>query len=137
MALTITTRDAAAAVVAHLDGLANVAAFLSVGASPPQPRSVVVHPIPGRPEGSLGDPDDRQRMEFQTTCIGATPVQALWTHDQAATRLSRAVLTWTGFATLPIWPVPGSQQPVRRDDDLAVPLFYVTCSWVALIQPAT
>lgn len=133
----IATRDAAAAVVAHLDGITGVTAHLSVGTTPPSPRSVVVHPIPGRPDGSLGNPDDRVQVEFQTTSIGATPEQALWTHDLVAARLTRGTVTWTGHVTDPIWPVPGSQQPVRRDDDLATPLFYVTCSWVARIQPTT
>lgn len=136
MAVTIGTREAVAAVVTWLDAIDGVAAHLSVGASPPAPRTVVVHPLPGRPEGSLGNPDDRVAVEFQTTSIGATGEQALWTHDKVAARLTRAVVTWTGYKTLPIWPVYGSQQPVRRDDDLAVPLFYVTCSWVASIQPA-
>lgn len=134
--VTIATRDVADAVVAWLDGIDNVTAHLSVGTTPPSPRSVVVHPLPGRPDGSLGNPDDRAVVEFQTTSIGATPHQALWTHDRVDARLKRAVVTWPGYQTQPIWPVYGSQQPVRRDDDLATALYYVTCSWIAHVQPA-
>lgn len=135
----IPTRTAAAAVVAHLAGeLTPVTVRLSVGTSPPATPSVIVHPVAGTPVGPLGDPDAQLRVAFQTTCVGATAEQALWCHDQAAAALLRATIT-TGdgdAASLPIWPIPGSQQPVMRDDDLATPLYYVTCGWMAHLQPA-
>lgn len=134
--MAVTARVLATTIVAHLDGLSTIDAFLSEGPTPPRGRVVVVHPDPGRHRGPLGDPDRDLRMEFQTTAIGATPEQALWVHDQVAAELWRTSLTVDGTAaTLPIWAVDGSEQPVRRDDDLAEPLFYLTCAWIAHAQP--
>lgn len=131
-----TARAVAAAIVAHLDGTSNIDAWLSQGPTPPTGRTVVVHPDGGSHDGPLGNPDRDLRVEFQTTSIGDTAEQALWTHDQVAARLWRTVLTVDAqTSTHPIYAVLGSEQPVRRDDQLARPVFYVTCSWVAHARP--
>ena len=132
----ISTRAVVAAVVTRIDGTTNVTTYLSQGPTPPVARTCIVHPLPGDPDGVLGDPDRNVTVRFQTTSIGSTAEQAMWTHDTIVARLNREILTGTGFATYPVRIIPGSQQPVRRDDDLATPLFYVTCSWVAITQPA-
>ena len=131
----IGSRVVVAAVVTRLTGTANVTTYLSQGPTPPVARACIVHPLPGDPDGVLGDPDRNVTVRFQTTCIGSTSEQAMWTHDAVVAQLNRQTLTGTGFVTYPVRIVPGSQQPVRRDDDLATPLFYVTCSWVAIAQP--
>lgn len=131
----LSSRLVAAAVVTLLDGDTNLTAYLSQGPTPPVGRSVVVHPLAGEPDGVLGDPGKDLLLRFQTTAIGATAEQALWTHDAVAARLWRATVTGTGWTTLPIRDIPGSQQPVWRDDTLATPLFTVTCTWLAAAQP--
>lgn len=136
--MAISARLVANQITTHLDGITNVAAYLSQGPTPPVGRTVIVHPDAGQHDGPLGAPDRDLRMEFQTTCIGTTPEQALWTHDQVADRLWRTTLTVDGSTnTLPIYAINGSEQPVRRDDALATPLFYVTCSWLAHARPST
>lgn len=132
----LSSRLIVAAVVTRLQGATTVTTYLSVGPTPPAGKTCVVHPYPGDPDGVLGDPDRNATVEIQTTCIGTTAEQALWTHDTIVGRLNRVVLTGTGFATYPVRMVPGSQQPVRRDDALATPLYLVTASWVATAQPA-
>jgi len=132
----LSTRSIVAAVVTRLTGTTNVTTYLSQGPTPPVGRTCIVHPLPGDPDGVLGDPDRNVTVRFQTTSIGSTSEQAIWTHDAIVARLNREKLTGTGFVTYPVRIIPGSQQPVRRDDDLATDLFYVTCSWVAIAQPA-
>jgi hypothetical protein len=124
------------AVMARLEGATTFASYLSTGPTPPVGRVCIVHPSPGDPDGVLGDPDRNSRLEFQTTCIGTTGEQALWTHDQVVARLNRQVLSGTGFVTYPTRIVSGSPQPVRRDDTLANPLYLVTCTWLVVAQPA-
>lgn len=134
--MAISARAVATAITSHLDGTSGVTAYLSEGPTPPTGRTVVIHPDGGRHEGPLGDPDRDLRVEFQTTSIGTSPEQALWTHDQVSARLWRTELILEGTeTTLPIHGVDGSEQPVRRDDDLAEPIYYVTQSWVAIAQP--
>jgi len=132
----LSTRSIVAAVVTRLGGTTNVTTYLSQGPTPPVARACIVHPLPGDPDGVLGDPDRNVTVRFQTTCIGSTSEQAIWTHDAIVARLNREKLTGTGFVTYPVRIIPGSQQPVRVDHDLATDLFYVTCSWVAIAQPA-
>ena len=132
----LSTRSIVAAVVTRLTGTTNVTTYLSQGPTPPVGRTCIVHPLPGDPDGVLGDPDRNVTVRFQTTSIGSTAEQAMWTHDTIVARLNREKLTGTGFVTYPVRIISGSQQPVRRDDDLATALFYVTCSWVAVAQPA-
>lgn len=124
------------AVLARLAGLTTVDSRLAVGSRPPAPRSCVLYPRPGAPDGVLGDPDRNVRVQFQTTCIGETAEQAMWTHDKVVGRLNRQILTGTGFVTYPLRMVAGTQQPVRRDDTLADPWYLVTCSWQVTAQPA-
>lgn len=130
----ISTRLVVAAVVTRLEGTSNVTAYLSQGPTPPAGKTVIVHPTPGAPDGVLGDPDRNVEVEFQTTCVGGTAEQAMWTHDQVVARLNRVTLTGTGFSTLPVRIVAG--QPVRRDDTLTTAYYLVTCRWLAIAQPA-
>lgn len=123
------------AVVARLQTTPGMVAYLSAGPQPPAGKTVVVHPVPGTPDGVLGDPDRNAMVEFQTTCIGATVEQVLWSHDQVVAHLSRQKLTGTGFITYPVRMLDGGAQPVRRDDTLATPMYLVTCSWLAVAQP--
>lgn len=132
----LSTRSVAAAVVALLDADTYLSGYLSQGPTPPAGRTVIVHPLAGEPDGPLGDPGRNLLLRFQTTCIGTTAEQALWTHDTAAGVLWRATVTGSGWATLPIQDIPGTQQPVWRDDTLADALFTVTCTWLATVQPA-
>jgi hypothetical protein len=131
----IGTRPVVDAVLSRLSGLTTVTTYLGQGPRPPAARTCVLYPRPGAPDGVLGDPDRNSRLEFQTTCIGQTAEQALWTHDTVVARLNRQVLTGTGFSTYPLRMVAGTQQPVRRDDTLADPWYLVTCSWQATAQP--
>ena len=132
----IDTRLVIAAVVSRLQGASTITTYLSQGPTPPAAATCIVHPSPGSPDGVLGDPDRNVEVEFQTTCIGTTGEQALWTHDQAVARLNRQVLTGSGFATYPVRIITGTQQPVRRDDTLTTPYYLVTCRWLAIAQPA-
>lgn len=136
MMALLSSRLVVAAVKARLDGTTGVACYLSAGPTPPVGKTCVVYPAPGSPDGVLGDPDRNLEIEFQTTCVGLSAEQALWTHDQVVARVNRQSLTGTGFATYPIRMIDGTQQPVRRDDTLGPPWFYITCSWVATAQPA-
>ena len=136
--MAISARLVAVQITSHLDGITNVAAYLSQGPTPPVGRTVIVHPDAGQHDGPLGNPDRDLRLEFQTTSIGVTAEQSLWVHDQVAAQLWRQTITIDGStATLPVHAIPGSEQPVRRDDALASPLFYVTCSWIAHARPTT
>jgi len=132
----LSSRTIVAAIVARLQGASNVTTYLSVGPTPPAGKTCIVHPYPGNPDGVLGDPDRNAAVEFQTTCIGTTAEQALWTHDTIVARINRQSLSGTGFATYPVRMIDGSQQPVRRDDTLATPLYVVTANWLATAQPA-
>lgn len=124
-------RTLATALVAHLDGTSGIDAYLSQGPRPPAGKTVVLHPGDAIENGPLGDPDRDLRLTFQTTSIGTTPEQALWTHDQIVARLLRAeVLVGGGAVTLPLWRAD-DQAPVLVDDDLAEPLWFVPCRWVA------
>lgn len=131
----IMARVVALAVQQWVDGTSGIESFLSQGPTPPQGRTVVIHPDPGGREGPLGDPDRDLRLQFQTTSIGETPEQALWTHDQVAEKLEQTEIRVEGMHTLPVYSVEGSQQPIIRDEFLADPIFYVTQSWVILTQP--
>ena len=132
----LSSRLIVAAIVARLQGATTFTTYLSVGPTPPAGKVCIVHPYPSDPDGVLGDPDRNASVEFQTTSIGTTAEQALWTHDQVVARINREILTGTGFATYPLRIIDGSQQPVRRDDTLASPLYVVTCNWLAVAQPA-
>ena len=132
----ISSRLVVAAVVTRLGTGSGFTAYLSVGPTPPADRTCVVHPYPADPDGVLGDPDRNAAVEFQTTSIASTSELALWTHDQVVSHLNRQVLSGSGFTTYPVRMVPGSQQPVRRDDELADPLYVVTCNWTTTAQPA-
>ena len=90
---------------------------------------VVVWPDAGTvTAGSVGDHLSDLFVDFQTTSVGATAEQALWVHDKAARVLWGARPEVPGRYTLPIF-APESPQPVRRDDDLAVPLMFVAARW--------
>lgn len=132
----IDTRLVVAAIVTHLQGETAITTYLSQGPTPPAAKTCVVHPSPGFPDGVLGDPDRNVEVEFQTTCIGTTAEQALWTHGKAVARLNRVSVTGTGFATYPLRIITGTQQPVRRDDTLTTAYYLVTCRWLAIAQPA-
>ncbi len=130
------SRVIVAAVVTRIGGASNITVYNAQGPTPPVGRACIVYAAPGDPDGVLGDPDRNVTVEFQTTCVGTTAEQALWTHDTVVARLNRESLTGTGWATYPVRMISGTQQPVRRDDSLATPYFTVTCSWVATAQPA-
>ena len=131
----ITTRSVIDAVMERIAG-GPMTVFLSNGGTPPVCPSVVVHPLAARYTGTVGDHTRDAEVEFQTTCIGSTSEQAVWAHDKIATRLWRTALSVApGVVTLPLWAIPGTQQPVRRDDALATPVYYLTCSWMAHAIP--
>ena len=130
----IMSRVVCLALTNFVDGISGIEAFLSQGPTPPRGRTVVIHPDPGQREGPLGNPDRDLRVEFQTTSIGETPEQALWTHDQVSGALTRAEIALEDATALPVYPVEGSEQPVTRDEFLAEPTFLVTQSWVILAQ---
>lgn len=133
----IKTREVVDAIMTYLDA-GSTTNYLSKG--PRDPRSVakycVVHPSPGKYSGTVGDHTQDCEVQFQTTSVGTTTEQAFWVHDTVSQRLWRAVLApASGVTTLPIWAIPGSQQPVLRDDDIEPPMFYVTCRWVCQAIP--
>lgn len=133
--MALTARVIATAVVAHLDGISGIDAYLTEGPKPPRGGVVIVHPDGGRRSGSLGDPVSDLSVEFQTTAIGQSAEQALWVHDQIAARLWGSSLSVGDGTTHPLHAIAGTEQPVRRDDQIAEPIFLVTCSWVAHAQP--
>lgn len=122
------------AVLAKLN-TGTVTAYLSQGPSPAAPPTVVLHPLTGQYVGPLGNPDRDLVAEFQLTCIGETSEQAILVHDLTSSLILRTAVTGSGFVTHPMWQIPGTQQPVLRDDDLAEPLFYVTSQWIAHAIP--
>ena len=132
----LSSRIVVAAVVTRIGGASNITVYDGQGPTPPVGRACIVYASPGDPDGVLGDPDRNVSVEFQTTCVGTTVEQALFTHDTVVARLNRESLSGTGFTTYPVRMVPGSQQPVRRDDTLATAYFYITCSWVVVAQPS-
>lgn len=124
------TYTLASGLTGFLDEISGVSAYLSEGPRPPAGKTVVVHPSDALETGPLGSPDRDLKMVFQTTSIGTSPEQALWTHDQVVTKLLRAEVSVSGSTTLPIWRAD-NQAPVLVDDDLAEPLYFVPCRWVA------
>ena len=137
----IKTREVVDALMTYLDA-GTTTNYLSQGPKQPSGAYCVVHPSGGKyqdvNQGSLGDHTADNVVSFQATSVGETTEQAIWVHDTISARLwSTALTVAAGVVTLPIWAVPGSQQPILRDDDIEPPLYYVTCRWVAHAIPTT
>lgn len=94
-----------------------------VGAGPPY---VSLHPDPGSPtSSSLAGEHDQADVVVAVVCVGASAEQALWVGDTVATSLLGTEITVTGRAG---WrpELDAAGPPVRRDDDVTPPLFYLS-----------
>lgn len=119
----------AAAALPHVDAvlsaLSGAGLTASLGGAPPgqAPPYIAVYPDGGRSlPGDLADPLSLYQGTVQLTCVGQTAEQALSVSDRARAALS-VPLTVQGRSG---WrPEELGGLPVRRDDDVTPPLYYV------------
>lgn len=99
--------------------------YLGGGNRDASPPYVVLYPGPGRPvSSSLAAGLDQGEWPIQPTCVGATAEQALWVGDAVHRALTAGPLDVEGRTG---WRVePDGGPPLRRDDDLTPPLWYLT-----------
>jgi hypothetical protein len=116
------------AVLATLNGVANVRAYLGEAPSNPTYPLVVVFPAPGRTQGVLSDRLRDLVVDFQTTTVGTTAEQAIDLNDAIHSALDGVAPTVAGRVSYPIYQ-ESQPQPVRRDDTLLDPRFYAVTLW--------
>ena len=132
---TTTARQVNLALVALLDSIPNVDAFLSRGPRPARGKVAVVHQLSAKPVGPLGSPDRDLCITFQVSSFGLEPEQALWVHDQVNAYLLRAVLTIDGGNhTLEVFR-NGNSASLIADEDLAEPIYFVPSQWEIETRP--
>ena len=132
---TTTTRHVNRAVVALIDSIPNVDAFLSRGPRPPRGKVAVVHQLMAKPVGPLGNPDRDLCITIQVSSFGVEPEQALWVHDQVNTILLRAHLVVDEANTsLDIFR-DGLGAPLVADEDLEEPIYFVASKWKIETRP--
>ncbi len=96
---------------------------------------VVLYPGPGTPVAAAlcRDYDDLW-WDFQVTCVGGTPTGALWARDKVTAALTNAGLAVAGRFVI-VRPDGHDPGPMRRDDDLTPPRFWVPTGWRAQSLP--
>lgn len=130
----------AQAVVATLTGAGLTATLSQAGKDAngvvTAPPYVVVHVAPaltrstvGSDQATLADPNRDAEVDFQTTCVGVSPEQALRVHDLTVTALLGASPTVAGRTTVKPVVFAETPGPVQRDDTGAEPLFYAVARW--------
>lgn len=72
---------------------------------------------------------------FQVTCVAGTPTGAYWARDKVTAALAGAALTVPGRTVL-VRPDGHDEGPLRRDDDLTPPRFWIPTGWRAQSVPA-
>ena len=134
---TTTTMHVNRAVVALLDSIPNVDAFLSRGPRPPRGKVVVVHQLMAKPVGPFGNPDRDLCLTIQVSSFGVEPEQALWVNDQVNKYLLRAKLTVDEANTsLDIFR-DGNAAPLLADEDLQEPIYFVPSKWKIETRPSS
>lgn len=117
---------------AQLPAAISVGIASGIGLNPPY---VVLYSDPGTPEGTLGDRYRDLLVEFQVTCVGSGPEQALDVAGKVRAVLLTQQPAISGRTVQPLWQEP-SGEPVRRDDDVSPPLFYLPLIFQMRTEPA-
>jgi hypothetical protein len=116
---------------AQLPASVGVAIGSGVGLTAPY---AVVYPDPGTPEGSLGDRYRDLLVEFQVTCVGAGPQQAMDVAGRVRTVLLTQLPVISGRVVQPLWQEPTGER-LRRDDDVSPPLWYLPLIFQMRTEP--
>lgn len=85
---------------------------------------VVVYDIGGTLDGPIAGQEEDVALRIQLTCVGARPDQARWAADEATEALVTTTITIADRTVTYVR--PDGPDTVRRDDDIAPPLFYLT-----------
>lgn len=87
------------------------------------------------PEGPLGDRYRDLLLEFQASCVGAGPEQALDVAGKVPAVLLTQLPAVAGRTVQPLWQVP-SGEALRRDDDVNPPLYFLPLVFQMRTEPA-
>ena len=120
------TRPHIAAVSALLTGAGLT--VLPGGEGSPEAPCVVLWASPGTPTpGSIGLVDSDLVVEVTTVAVGGTSDQCMWVADKITAALNRAKPTVSGRTVHAM--SLSAATPVRREDNLAAPLFSASLTW--------
>lgn len=117
---------------AQLPAAVGVGLGSAVGLTAPY---AVIYPDPGTPEGSIGDRYEDLLVEFQVTCVGTGPQQAMDVVGRVRAILLGQLPTITGRFVQPLWQEPTGER-LRRDDDVSPPLYYLPLIFQMRTEPA-
>jgi hypothetical protein len=136
-AVLATLEAAAAATIAEV-GDAQQPAGASWQGQPGHSQFVpymVVYPLGGPFDGTLGDPDDDADLQWQVTCVGETREQTEWLADLCIGALVGKPLTVAGRAVQRVQ-LDDAAAGVRADDTVQPTVFIATPRFRALSTPA-
>jgi hypothetical protein len=86
-------------------------------------------------EGWLGDRYRDLLVEFQVTCVGTGPEQAMDVADRSRAVLLTQTPAVAGRVVQPLWQEP-TGEPLLRDDDVTPPLYYLPLIFQMRTEPA-
>lgn len=119
-----------------LDGQLPAAVRISIGVAPTgAPPYAVLYVREVTAEGWLGDRYRDLLVEFQVTCVGTGPEQAMDVADKSRTALLTQTPTVPGRVVQPLWQEP-TGEPLLRDDDVTPPLYYLPLIFRMRSEPA-
>lgn len=117
---------------------ARVTFTVGLSVAPPEDAPfAVAHPEPGDVwSARLHGRQASVELDFLVHAVGTGPEQALWVGD----RVRKALLGGdppivAGRYVYPIGMVPGSRQPVERDDTVQPPLYVAVCGYRLKSEP--
>jgi hypothetical protein len=96
---------------------------------------MIVYPLGGGFDGTIGDPDDDASLQWQVTCVGETREQAEWVTDLAIAALVGQPLAIAG-RYVPRVELDDAAGGVRPDDSVQPPVFIATPRFTAWSTPA-
>ena len=100
------------------------------------PPYAVLFLLPGGDqEGPISDSQADVVLRFQVTAVGKSQREAISVLDYCAKRMHKAYITVTGRKVRNLLKVLASNG-VRRDDDVATPVFYCFQQWELDTTPA-
>jgi hypothetical protein len=108
-----------------------------VGGAPPGalPPYWALYTDAGNPEGTLGDRHRDLLLEFQVTVVGTGTEQVLDVAGRVRSVLLTLLPAVAGRTVQPLWEIPNGE-PIRRDDDLLPPLWYLPLTFQMRTEPA-
>jgi hypothetical protein len=119
-----------------LDAQTPAAIRFGIGVAPTgSPPYAVLYVREVTAEGWLGDRYRDLLVEFQTTCVGTGPEQAMDVADKVRTTLLTMQPAVAGRTVQPLWQEP-TGEPLLRDDDVTPPLYYLPLIFRMRSEPA-